>query len=146
VSGLPADGRTIYARLWTHYSDVKENDGWAANYHDYTFTAAGTAAATGNTSNATNATGTTSHPLAELSSPHDGATLSGASATFSWNAVSGADKYWLDLGNKQGEGYYAQGTLTGTSKQVTGLPTDGRKLYARLWTELSSLLDMRGGL
>src|SRR6516164_4970414 len=40
------------------------------------------------------------HVLTDLSSPQNGAVLPGATVTFTWNSVAGADKYWLDVGNK----------------------------------------------
>ena len=35
ASGLPTNGSTIYARLWT-----KTASGWGSNYNEYTYTAA----------------------------------------------------------------------------------------------------------
>jgi hypothetical protein len=70
--------------------------------------------------------------------------LPGATVTFTWNSVAGADKYWLDVGNKVGEGYYAAGELTGTAEPVNGLPTDGRTITARLWTHYPDVTENSG--
>jgi len=111
VSGIPTNGATIYVRLWTQI-----NGNW--NYNDYTYTAA---------------TGT----LAAISSPTPGSTFGGSAVTFTWNTVSGADNYWLDVGNSVGSGDISAGSTTATSKTVSGLPCDGRTLYVQLWTHLN---------
>lgn len=81
-------------------------------------------------------------PVAKITSPVPGSTLP-PTATFTWPAATGANGYWLDVGNSSGQGdiYPACppnngscGVLTGTSKTVAGLPCDGRALFVRLWT------------
>jgi serine protease len=70
-----------------------------------------------------------------MTSPAPGSTLPGSSVTFAWTAGSGVTEYWLHVGSTPGgSDLYnrTQGsTLSGT---VTGLPTDGRPLYVRLWS------------
>ncbi len=109
VSGIPTDGRTIYARLWTEFPE-----GW--QYNDYSFTAA-------------------RFTKAVLVSPAPGSTLPGGTVTFTWTPSPQIDLYWLDVGTQQGWGDITGGTLSGTSKTVAGIPTDGRTIYVRLWTE-----------
>jgi hypothetical protein len=58
--------------------------------------------------------------------------------TFSWSAASGADQYWLDVGNSVGHGDLWGGALTGTSQLVSGLPCDGRTIYVQLFTHRNS--------
>ena len=48
--------------------------------------------------------GTSGGSKAEMTIPASGATLSGASVTFTWSAGSGAVAYWLDVGSAQGQG------------------------------------------
>jgi hypothetical protein len=111
VSGLPTDGSTLYVRLWTLC-----NGNWL--YNDYTYTAA--------TIGGGNAT---------MSSPTPGSTLTGSSQNFQWTNVS-AQAYWLYIGSSQGGAdIHDSGSLSGTSTTVSGLPTDGRTLYVRLWTK-----------
>jgi hypothetical protein len=113
VSGLPATGATIYARLWTRFVDV----GWV--YNDYQFTAASPVAAA-------------------ITTPVPGTTLSGPVVTFVWTAGVGALEYWLDVGTSTG-GTQVYSAAQGTAQAVTvsGLPTGGGPVWVRLWTRLS---------
>ena len=109
VSGLPTDGTTIYARL---YSLI--NGSW--QYNDYTYMAEGTTA------------------NAALTSPVPGSELASSSATFTWSSGTGATKYMLQLGtNGAGSAnLYNAGPTTATQATATGLPTNGATIYARL--------------
>jgi hypothetical protein len=79
--------------------------------------------------------GTVGGSKAVMTSPAAGATLSGASVTFTWSAVSGAVAYWLDVGSAQGQGnLFAQNVGLATSQTVSGIPTEGSTIYVRLWT------------
>ena len=113
VSGLPTDGRTLYVRLWS-------NIGGTLQYNDYTYTAA--------------LIGVT--PIAaSMTSPTNGSTLSGASVMFQWTTGTAVQQYFLYIGNSPGQNdVYAQNQGTNTSATVNSLPTDGRKLYVRLWS------------
>ena len=71
---------------------------------------------------------------AVLLTPAPGLTLTSTSASFSWSPVTGADQYWLDVGNSVGVGDLWAGVLTGTSQVVSGLPCDGRTLCVQLYT------------
>src|ERR1039457_6884903 len=71
---------------------------------------------------------------AVLLAPTPGSTLSSSSVSFSWNPAVGADQYWLDVGNSVGVGDLWAGALTATSQVVSGLPCDGRTLFAQLYT------------
>ena len=67
-------------------------------------------------------------------SPVNGSTLTGSSATFRWFPIAGAN-YWVDLGSTQGGNNYNQSGNLGTvlSETVSGLPTDGSTIWARLY-------------
>ena len=108
VTGLPTNGAKIYARL---YSVI---DG-ATLYNDYTYTAAS---------------------LAQLLSPAPSSTLTSNNVKFTWSAVTGSPQYDLHLSAVAPGGYdlYLSGHITGTSTTATGLPTNGGKIYARLYT------------
>ena len=110
VAGIPTDGSAIYVRLWTSFGGV-----W--QFNDYTYTASG------------------GFTKAVMVTPANGSGLSGASVTFTWTAGTGASAYWLDVGTTQG-GFdiFSQGAALATSQAVTGIPTDGSTIYARLWT------------
>jgi hypothetical protein len=108
VTGLPTNGETIYARL---YSLI----GGAWHTLDYTYSEAALQSAM-------------VYPLA-------GSTLTGSSETFSWSAVAGAVKYELYLGS-EGAGsddLYHSGFSTHRSATATGLPVNGEKIYARIY-------------
>jgi hypothetical protein len=116
VSSLPTNGETIYVRLFTVINSTLE-------YNDYTYTAAAQAI---------------------LKTPTPGSTLPGASETFTWTAAtgSGLEGYWLFLGTT-GAGskdLYDSGKQAATSATVSGLPTNGETIYARVYTDYNSVL------
>ncbi len=115
VTGLPTNGQTLYVRLWSLISGS-----WQVN--DYTYTAATVSAGA----------------KAVMTSPSNGATLTGSSQSFSWSTGTGVSQYWLQVGSSSGAtDLYYQSTGTSTATTVGGLPTDGRTLYVRLWSQIS---------
>ena len=108
VSGLPVNGSTIYARLFTSINGTLA-------YSDYTYTAA---------------------KQATMISPAVGAVLSGPSATFTWSSATGATGYFLLIGTT-GAGskdVYNSAQKTVTSYTITTMPTNGGTIYIRLIT------------
>lgn len=107
VTGLPVNGETIYARLYSFY-----NGGWT--YLDYTYTA---------------------ESVAALTSPAPGSTFTGSSETFTWSGGAGITLYYLFLGSNGAgsDNLYSSGYTTHTSVNVTGLPVNGETVYARLY-------------
>lgn len=72
---------------------------------------------------------------AQIIAPANASTLNGTNVTFTW-ANSGATSYWLTVGaTAGGSGYFNSGTLgpNTTSAAVTGLPTKGIPVHARLY-------------
>jgi hypothetical protein len=112
VSGLPADGRTIYV---TMYSQIGGQ--WV--YNQYTYTAY---------SNANN--------KGVITTPAPGSTLSSSSVAFTWTAGIGATGYWLDAGSSPGGNqYYQSGNLGNVlTTAVNGLPTNGSTVYVTLYS------------
>jgi hypothetical protein len=112
VSGLPADGRTIYVRLWSYIDNQ-----WV--YNDYQYKAAGSVT-----------------PVkAQLTDPAPGSTLAGATATFRWNTGAGVARYFLFVGLWQGGNtLFSQDMGTSLEATVTNLPSDGSTVYVRLWS------------
>ncbi len=113
AAGLPTDGETIYAQLNTYVNG-------AVTHLDYTYTAV------------------TLAPAA-LTSPAPGSTLPGSTVTFNWSTDPGASGYSLWLGSK-GVGtsnLYHSPEGTTTSLTVSGLPTNGETIYARI----NSMID-----
>jgi hypothetical protein len=108
-SDLPANGETIYARLFTYW-------GTAYAFTDYTYTALTATAAT-------------------LTTPTPSSTFTSPTITFDWTAVTGATKYELELGSTGvGSSNVFSSTTTGTTITATNLPANGETIYARLIT------------
>lgn len=117
VTGLPADASTVYVRLWSYAGGA-----WQSN--DYTYTASGAAPVASR---------------ATMSSPAPGSTLTGTSATFTWTAGSGVQRYWLFVGTSQGNNdIYGADQGSSTSVTVSGLPANGKVLHVRLWSYINS--------
>ena len=115
VSGLPTNGLPIYARLFSTISGVDQHT-------DYTYTASGTPAP------------------AVLTSPTPGTKLGGSSVTFTWTAGTGVSQYALWVGTTAG-GYnlYNSGYTSALTETVSGLPTNGLPIYARLFSTISGV-------
>ncbi|MDR3771852.1 MAG: chitobiase/beta-hexosaminidase C-terminal domain-containing protein [Terracidiphilus sp.] len=108
VGGLPTNGETIYARLYSTFGKVTVHS-------DSTYKAV---------------------TQASLTAPAAGSVLAGPKVTFTWSAASGASGYSLWLGST-GAGsinLYDSHETAGTSATANGLPTNGETIYARLYT------------
>lgn len=115
VSGLPCDGRTLFVRLWTRIAGV-----WQSPL-DYTFRAAHNCGV---------------ENRARILSPEINSRLPGPDATFTWSSGTGVSEYWLDIGNGPGSGDIFARATTATAATITRLPTDGRTVFARLWSRI----------
>ena len=116
VSGLPTDGRIIFARLWYRLASV-----WLQTDVQYT------------------AASKVEPPV--ITSPVPGSSLADSTVIFEWTANSvPVTQWWLYLGSSQGaDDLHDSGSLgTSLSTTVSGLPTDGRIIFARLWYRLAS--------
>ncbi|MFZ5929370.1 MAG: hypothetical protein ACOYX1_18200 [Acidobacteriota bacterium] len=113
VSNLPADGSTVYVRLWSYIQGA-----W--QFNDYVFTASG------------------SQPAGQkgaLVSPAPGSTLAGSTATFTWSSGVRVQKFWLFIGTSLGNNnIYGGDQGTNTSATVANLPVNGQVIYVRLWS------------
>jgi hypothetical protein len=78
------------------------------------------------------------YQAATLISPTPGSTLTGSSATFSWNPAS-ATAFGLYVGTTGAgsQNIYFSGVITATSANLTGLPTYGQKVYVRLSSKVN---------
>ena len=117
VNSLPTDGGTLYVTLYSLIGST-----WTFNI--YTYKAALTVATA----------------PAAMTSPTPGSTLSGASATFQWNAGSGVSQYWLYV-SKISAGrndLFDSGGINQLSETVNNLPTDGSPLYVTLYSLIGS--------
>jgi outer membrane biosynthesis protein TonB len=160
VANIPTDGRTVYARL---YSQV--NNSWLSNI--YTFTASNghstptptptatptptvtptptpTSTPTPTPTAAPSATPTataTPNPSpgpAVMVNPVPGSTFEGSTVTFQWTAGS-ATAYALTLGSTaRTVDIYSSNVLSTTSVTVSNIPTDGRTVYATLYSQVSN--------
>ena len=108
VTGLPINGATVYARLYSYA-------GGAWHYLDFVYAA---------------------ESLATLTSPAPNTRLSGSNVSFTWSTGTGITLYYLFLGS-HGVGsnnLYSSGYTTHNSVNVTGLPVNGATIYARLYS------------
>jgi hypothetical protein len=118
VYGLPCDNSTVYVRLWT-----RDADGYFPPF-DYSYTAPfGTCAPS---------------PVASMLSPAVGSVLTTTAPKFLWTAGPGAIGVWLDVGTAQGKGDIFASFLSGSEREVFGLPCDGSRIHVRLWTRTIS--------
>jgi hypothetical protein len=111
VSDLPSNGEKLYVRL---YSLI--NAAW--EYTDYTYVAYGSPA----------------QAVLTTPIPDTSTALSGTSVTFTWTPGNLATHFELFVGTT-GAGssnLYNSGNVTATSETVSGLPSNGQKLYVRL--------------
>jgi len=116
VSGLPANGSTLYARLWSLI-----NGAWV--YNDYTYTASSSGPA-----------------IAQMVAPAPGSTLTSSTVTFQWTGGTGVVQYWLEIGTVARTGnIYSQDRGTSLSTTVSGLPTNGGTIYVRLFSKTGPL-------
>lgn len=70
----------------------------------------------------------------QITSPAPGATLTSTTQLFEWTPGTGVAQYWLYVGSTPGGAdFYDQDRGLSLSATVTGLPSDGRTLYVRLW-------------
>ena len=74
-----------------------------------------------------------------MTSPAVGAPLASASATFSWSAGTGVIQYYLVVGSSPGV-FDIYNKLEGSNltDTVSNLPTDGRRIYVRLYSLTSA--------
>jgi hypothetical protein len=113
AASLPTNGETIYATLYSYIAGV-----WQPTY--YTYTASG------------------SPTPATLTTPAPSSTLTSSTVTFTWSPGSGVTYFWLNVGTgSSGAGaknLYSGSSTTATSVTVSGLPTNGEKIYATLYS------------
>ncbi len=112
VTGLPTNGSNLYVRIFSLI-----NGNW--EYNAYTYT----------TANLPSVKAAMTNPVS------DGAYLNTSSFTFHWNAGTNVTEYWLWLGSSPGT-YDILNESQGLnlSKTVSGLATDGRLLYVRVFS------------
>ena len=112
VTGLPTNGETIYATLYSYIDAV-----WQPTV--YTFYAAGPAV---------------------LTTPAAGTKLT-ASSTFTWTPGTGITYYWFNLGTSDSgadaKNLYDSGSIKTLTASVTGIPQYGETLYATLYSYIS---------
>jgi hypothetical protein len=106
VSNIPFNGAKLYVRL-----NYLLNSIWSSI--DYTLT---------------------EFKPPSLNTPAPGSTLTGSSATFSWDPGAGATRFELLVGTGPGRGdIYRGDPTTATSIPVSNIPAQGRKIFAQLY-------------
>jgi 6-phosphogluconolactonase (cycloisomerase 2 family) len=76
---------------------------------------------------------------AELQTPRPGTTLDADTVTFGWTAAADPDEYRISIGSAPGASDIADESAGLDLTHSLKLPTDGRKLYVRLWTRTAGL-------
>jgi hypothetical protein len=114
ISGLPTDGSTVFARLWSKLAGA-----W--QYNDYTYTASSLASG-----------------KAQITTPAPSSTLMSSTVTFQWTGGTGVTDYWLTVGLAPGAQEFYSAGPTNLTATISGLPTDGSTVYARLWSKLAA--------
>jgi hypothetical protein len=113
ATGLPTNGETIYATLYSYIAGV-----WQPTI--YTYTASG------------------SPTPAVLTTPTPTTQLTSSTVTFTWSPGSGVTYFWLNLGTASSgansKNIYSGSSTTATSVTVSGLPTNGETLHATLYS------------
>lgn len=119
VGGLPTDGRPVFVRLWSLI-------GGAWQFTDYAYRASGAPACS------------PASPAA-MESPENGSILAAAAVTFTWSTGCQATQYWVSIGTLPGGwDIYHESQGANLAITVSGLSTDGRVVYVRLWSFIGS--------
>jgi hypothetical protein len=122
LTGIPTDGRTIYVTLssWV-------NGGWQASSATYVASGSG------------GGLPPTAPAASQFTSPQNGTVALGSTVLFQWNAGSGVTERYLTVGTTSGGsdiyGGYQGSALT---RGVSGIPADGRNIYATLSSWIGS--------
>jgi len=116
ASGLPTNGETIYATLYTDYGSVVLSPAYS---NAYTFTAVTVAALVSPT-------------------PGLGTVLGVSNVTFTWTSGTGVTAYQLNVGTTGvgSSNVYVSGHITATSATVPNIPANVATVYVRLWYEI----------
>lgn len=129
ISGLPSDGSTVWVRTFAVFSNGAEVR------TDTSFKAYN-----GTTTVITPPPTTPTFIAPKLITPANYSTLTATTANLNWSDVK-ADSYIVYVGNvKGGKNYLSKSGLTTRSVTVTGLPSDGSKIYVRLWAKFGTKL------
>jgi N-acetylneuraminic acid mutarotase len=80
-------------------------------------------------------------PSGSINSPTPASTLAGSSATFSWSGGTGVSEYelWVGTAGVGSSNLNYPGLTTSESETVTGLPTNGKTLYVRLYSKIDGI-------
>jgi hypothetical protein len=85
---------------------------------------------------------TSASAKARMTSPANGSTFNSSTVTFNWDSGLGVNEYFLYVGNSQGgSDIYGASQGLARSRTVSNLPTDGRRIYVRLWSRFNSVWD-----
>ncbi|MEK7560571.1 MAG: cohesin domain-containing protein, partial [Patescibacteria group bacterium] len=73
--------------------------------------------------------------------PPANSTLQASTATFTWNAVTGATEYWLYAGSTQGTRNITNSGSLGlnTTATVTNIPLNGATVWIRIWYKVNGV-------
>src|SRR5258708_24230947 len=72
-----------------------------------------------------------------MATPAPSSTLTSSTVTFQWTGGTGVTDYWMTVGLAPGAQEFYSAGPTNLSATISGLPTDGSTVYARLWSKLA---------
>lgn len=114
---VPADGRPLYVTLWTLIKGSwQQSTTWFGA-----------------------ADGVSSTKKAKMTSPANATTLTAASTTFTWDNGAGVNACALWIGSLPGSYDLLATAVTPNSSRLVSLPTDGRKIYITLWSQINGI-------
>jgi subtilisin family serine protease len=117
VPGLPDDGRPIYATLWSRINGAYQT-------RSYSYTGPDARAA--------------------VYVPTPGSELPGSTVTFQWTPGISVTEYYLYVGSSRGAFDIYEGSQGSQQvRTVSGIPTDGRAIWVRIWSRVNGTFRMR---
>ncbi|MCA9408798.1 MAG: hypothetical protein KC733_08915, partial [Candidatus Omnitrophica bacterium] len=119
IDNIPLTGSPIFVRLWSRINGL-----WQTK--DYTF----------QTSNGVS-------NLAEIISPQSEIFISSTNVVFEWSDGIDVTEYWLGVGTSfqsistKPWGNIFAGAVTGNSKEIAGIPLNGKPIFVRMWSKIN---------
>jgi Beta-propeller repeat len=119
-------GQTIYVQLYTRFPGIPLIGGTGVQYQF--------------------ATASVGVPNPTLISPATGTVLSSSPVTFTWNAVSNAQDYWIDVGTAPASGNIAGGFTGGATSKTVDMSAflNGQPVYIQLYTKAAGVNPVAG--
>ncbi|MCA9407326.1 MAG: fibronectin type III domain-containing protein, partial [Candidatus Omnitrophica bacterium] len=122
ISNIPLNGQKVFVRMWSKINNV-----WQSK--DYSF----------DTERQTQ-----NDEPAQMTIPAPDSILNESSISFQWTQGVNVSEYYLGVGTSFNSvsqspwGNIFAGTVTGTSKSISGIILNGKPVFVRLWSKINS--------